>query len=103
MWRQKEGIEQEGAERTEKTTFDFLGSARDPVAKLGPESTGVFPKLSELHQVTLKVLRWEERDKVLMIRSHLINIRGGGRADLWAGHFVARRSQPAAGMLPPRA
>ena len=68
MWRQKEGIEQEGAERTEKTTFEFLGSARDAVAKLDAESTGVFPNLPELHQVTLKVLRWEERDKRLVIK-----------------------------------
>jgi hypothetical protein len=34
----KRGVEQEGAERTEKTTFDFLGSAKDPVAKLDAES-----------------------------------------------------------------
>ena len=35
-------------------------------------------------------------------RSHLINTRGGA-ACLLAEDFVARRSQPAAGMLPPRA
>jgi hypothetical protein len=36
--------------------------------KLDSEIMVSFPKPPELQQVTLKVLRWEERDKVLMIK-----------------------------------
>ena len=32
------------------------------------EKGGGFPKLPEFQQVTLKVLRWEERDKRLVIK-----------------------------------
>jgi hypothetical protein len=36
--------------------------------KLDGENVVAFPKLPELQQVTLKVLRWEEGDKVLMMK-----------------------------------
>ena len=36
--------------------------------KLDGDNVVEFHKLPEMQQVTLKVLRWEERDKVLMIK-----------------------------------
>jgi hypothetical protein len=36
--------------------------------KLDGETVVAFPKLAEFQQVTLKVLRWEERDKRLNIK-----------------------------------
>ena len=36
--------------------------------KLDGDNVVEFPKLPELQQVTLKVLRWEERDKRLIIK-----------------------------------
>ena len=36
--------------------------------KLDGENVVTFPKLTEFQQVTLKVLRWEERDKRLVIK-----------------------------------
>jgi hypothetical protein len=36
--------------------------------KLDGETVVAFPKLPEFQQVTLKVLRWEERDKRLAIK-----------------------------------
>jgi hypothetical protein len=41
---------------------------KDGKVKLDGESVVTFPKLPELQQVTLKVLRWEERDKRLVIK-----------------------------------
>ena len=36
--------------------------------KLDGENVVMFPKLPEFQQVTIKVLRWEERDKRLVIK-----------------------------------
>jgi hypothetical protein len=36
--------------------------------KPGGENVVAFPKLPEFQQVTVKVLRWEERDKRLVIK-----------------------------------
>ena len=36
--------------------------------KLDGENVVVYPKLPEFQQVTLKVLRWEERDKRLLVK-----------------------------------
>jgi hypothetical protein len=41
---------------------------KDGKVKLDGENVLAFPKLPEFQQVTLKVLRWEERDKRLVIK-----------------------------------
>ena len=41
---------------------------KDGKVKMDGESVVTFPKLPEFQQVTLKVLRWEERDKRLVIK-----------------------------------
>jgi hypothetical protein len=41
---------------------------KDGKVKLDGENVVAFPKLAEFQQVTLKVLRWEERDKRLVIK-----------------------------------
>ena len=41
---------------------------KDGNVKLDGENVVEFPKLPEFQQVTLKVLRWEERDKRLVIK-----------------------------------
>jgi hypothetical protein len=41
---------------------------KDGKVKLDGENVLAFPKLPKIQRVTLKVLRWEERDKVLMIK-----------------------------------
>jgi hypothetical protein len=41
---------------------------KDGNVKLDGENVVKFPKLPEFQQVTVKVLRWEERDKRLVIK-----------------------------------
>jgi len=41
---------------------------KDGKVKLDGDTIVEFPKLSELQEVTLKVLRWTERDKRLIIK-----------------------------------
>jgi hypothetical protein len=41
---------------------------KDGKVKLDGENVIEFPRLPEMQQVTLKVLRWEERDKRLVIK-----------------------------------
>jgi len=44
------------------------GAIKDGKVKLDGDKVIEFPKLPEMHQVTLKVLRLEERDKRLVIK-----------------------------------
>lgn len=48
--------------------WEAFHDPRDGKVKLEGEIVTAFPKLSEFQQVTLKVLRWEERDKRLLIK-----------------------------------
>ena len=48
--------------------WEAFHDPKDGKVKLDGENVVTFPKLPELQQVTLKVLRWEERDKVLMMK-----------------------------------
>lgn len=41
---------------------------KDGKVKLDGESVVTFPRLPEFQQLTLKVLRWEERNKTLVIK-----------------------------------
>ncbi len=41
---------------------------KDGKVKLDGDNVVAFPKLPEFQQVTLQVLRWEERDRRLVIR-----------------------------------
>lgn len=45
---------------------------KDGKVKLEGENVVEFPKLVELQQVLLKVMRWEERDKRLIIKEAMI-------------------------------
>lgn len=48
--------------------FEEYPELKDGKVKLDGDNVVEFPKLPELQQVTLKVLRWEERDKRLIIK-----------------------------------
>jgi len=48
--------------------FEEYPDLKDGKVKLDGDNVVEFPKLPELQQVTLKVLRWEERDKRLIIK-----------------------------------
>jgi hypothetical protein len=48
--------------------FEEYPDLKDGKVKLDGDKVVEFPKLPELQQVTLKVLRWEERDKRLVIK-----------------------------------
>jgi len=48
--------------------WEAFHDPKDGKVKLDSENVVTFPKLTEFQQVTLKVLRWEERDKRLVIK-----------------------------------
>jgi hypothetical protein len=48
--------------------WEAFNDPKDGKVKLDGENVIEFPKLPEFQQVTLKVLRWEERDKRLVIK-----------------------------------
>ena len=48
--------------------WEAFHDLKDGKVKLDGENVVAFPKLPEFQQVTLKVLRWEERDKRLVIK-----------------------------------
>jgi hypothetical protein len=48
--------------------FEQYSELKDGKVKLDGDNVVEFPKLPEFQQVTLKVLRWEERDKRLIIK-----------------------------------
>ena len=48
--------------------WESFHDPKDGKVKLDGENVVEFPKLPEFQQVTLKVLRWEERDKRLVIK-----------------------------------
>ena len=48
--------------------WEAFHDPKDGKVKLDGENVITFPKLPEFQQVTLKVLRWEERDKRLIIK-----------------------------------
>lgn len=48
--------------------FEEYPELKDGKVKLDGDNVVEFPKLPEFQQVTLKVLRWEERDKRLVIK-----------------------------------
>jgi hypothetical protein len=48
--------------------WEAFHDPKDGKVKLDGEIVTAFPKLPEFQQVTLKVLRWEERDKRLVIK-----------------------------------
>ena len=48
--------------------WEAFHDPKDGKVKLDGESVVTFPKLPEFQQVTLKVMRWEERDKRLVIK-----------------------------------
>jgi hypothetical protein len=48
--------------------WEAFHDPQDGHVKLDGENVIAFPKLVEFQQVTLKVLRWEERDKRFLIK-----------------------------------
>ena len=53
--------------------YEEYPELKDGKVKLDGDKVVEFPKLPEMQQVTLKVLRWEERDKQLVIKeAHLV-------------------------------
>jgi len=48
--------------------WEAFHDPKDGKVKLDGENVVAFPKLPEFQQITLKVLRWEERDKRLVIK-----------------------------------
>lgn len=48
--------------------FEEYPELKDGKVKLDGDNVIEFPKLPEFQQITLKVLRWEERDKRLVIK-----------------------------------
>jgi hypothetical protein len=48
--------------------WEAFHDPKDGKVKLDGDKVVEFPKLPEMQQVTLKVLRWEEKDKRLVIR-----------------------------------
>ena len=48
--------------------WEVFQDPKDGLVKLDGENIVTFPKLPEFQQITLKVLRWEERDKRFLIK-----------------------------------
>ena len=48
--------------------FEQYPDLKDGKVKLDGDKVVEFPKMPEMQQITLKVLRWEERDKRLVIK-----------------------------------
>jgi len=48
--------------------WEAFHDPKDGKVKLDGESVVTFPKLPEFQQIMLKVLRWEERDKRLVVK-----------------------------------
>jgi hypothetical protein len=48
--------------------WEAFHDPKDGKIKLEGEVVTVFPRLPEFQQITLKVLRWEERDKRLLVK-----------------------------------
>ncbi len=48
--------------------WEAFHDLKDGKVKLDGENVVEFPKLREMQQVTLMVLRWEERDKRMIIK-----------------------------------
>lgn len=48
--------------------FEEYPELKDGKVKLDGDKVVEFPKLPEFQQITLKVIRWEERDKRLVIK-----------------------------------
>jgi hypothetical protein len=48
--------------------YEEYPDLKDGKVKLDGDKVVEFPKMPEMQQVTLKVLRWEERDKHLVIK-----------------------------------
>jgi hypothetical protein len=54
--------------------FEEYPDLKDGKVKLDGDKVVEFPKLPEMQQVTLKVLRWEEKDKRFIIKeAHLVS------------------------------
>ena len=49
-------------------TWEAFHDPKDGKVKLDGENVITFPKLPEFQQVTLKVMRWEEKDKRFIIK-----------------------------------
>jgi len=49
-------------------TWEAFHDPKDGKVKLDGENVIAFPKLPDFEQVTLKVLRWEEKDKRFVIK-----------------------------------
>ena len=49
-------------------TWEAFHDPKDGKVKLDGENVITFPKLPDFQQVTLKVLRWEEKDKRFVIK-----------------------------------
>ena len=49
-------------------TWEAFHDPKDGKVKLDGENVVAFPKLPDFQQVTLKVLRWEEKDKRFVIK-----------------------------------
>ena len=49
-------------------TWESFHDPKDGKVKLDGENVTEFPKLPDFQQVTLKVLRWEEKDKRFVIK-----------------------------------
>ena len=49
-------------------TWEAFHDPKDGKVKLDGENVIQFPKLPDFQQVTLKVLRWEEKDKRFVIK-----------------------------------
>ena len=49
-------------------TWEAFHDPKDGKVKLDGENVIAFPKLPDFQQVTLKVLRWEEKDKRFVIK-----------------------------------
>jgi hypothetical protein len=49
-------------------TWEAFHDPKDGKVKLDGENVTQFPKLPDFQQVTLKVLRWEEKDKRFVIK-----------------------------------
>jgi hypothetical protein len=48
--------------------WEVFHDPKDGKVKLDGENVVAFPRLPEFQQITLKVLRWEERDKRLLMK-----------------------------------
>ena len=52
--------------------FEEYPDLKDGKVKLDGDKVVEFPRLPEMQQVTLKVLRWEERDKRMVIKEAIV-------------------------------